>query len=284
MLTGKHLCNIDPTYGDWRIDGKEYVLHLEKIKSLLKKESKKLINFNDIGYKGKNMNPELSIIEFKNKDVLSKSLSDKVSYLLDKTISLSKDPWLVVPGGSTPVDFFDNLSSRNIDWNKVHITLTDERWVKTDSSISNEALVRNSLLKNKACAAKFHGLKTNHGTISEAFYSIKKRLEIFEKPDVLIVGMGLDGHTASMFPNDPNLAEYFSLVNTEIFSRVKNKDSEYERITLNYNYLSSARNIILLIHGLDKMEVLNKAMEENNPMKYPISVFFNNNLEVYWSR
>lgn len=230
------------------------------------------------------MNPELSIIEFKNKDVLSKSLSDKVSYLLDKTISLSKDPWLVVPGGSTPVDFFDNLSSRNIDWNKVHITLTDERWVKTDSSISNEALVRNSLLKNKACAAKFHGLKTNHGTISEAFYSIKKRLEIFEKPDVLIVGMGLDGHTASMFPNDPNLAEYFSLVNTEIFSRVKNKDSEYERITLNYNYLSSARNIILLIHGLDKMEVLNKAMEENNPMKYPISVFFNNNLEVYWSR
>ena len=64
----------------------------------------------------------------------------------------------------------------------------------------------------------------------------------------------------------------------------KNKDSEYERITLNYNYLSSARNIILLIHGLDKMEVLNKAMEENNPMKYPISVFFNNNLEVYWSR
>ena len=59
MLTGKQLCNIDPTYGDWRIDGKEYVLHLEKIKSLLKKESKKLINFNDIGYKGKNMNPRL---------------------------------------------------------------------------------------------------------------------------------------------------------------------------------------------------------------------------------
>ena len=59
MLIGRHWCNIDPTYGDWRIDGKEYVLHLEKIKPLLKKELKKVIKFSDIGYKGKNMNPFL---------------------------------------------------------------------------------------------------------------------------------------------------------------------------------------------------------------------------------
>jgi len=60
MLIGRHWCNIDPTYGDWRIDGKEYVLHLEKIKPFLKKELKKVIKFSDIGYKGKNMNPCLS--------------------------------------------------------------------------------------------------------------------------------------------------------------------------------------------------------------------------------
>ena len=60
MLIGRHWCNIDPTYGDWRIDGKEYVLHLERIKSLLKKESKKLIKFSEIGHKGKDMNPSLA--------------------------------------------------------------------------------------------------------------------------------------------------------------------------------------------------------------------------------
>ncbi len=59
MLIGRHWCNVDPTYGDWRIDGKEYVLHLEKIKPFLKKELKKVIKFSDIGYKGKNMNPHL---------------------------------------------------------------------------------------------------------------------------------------------------------------------------------------------------------------------------------
>ena len=57
MLIGRHWCNIDPTYGDWRIDGKEYVLHLERIKKYLKKESKKLVKFSEIGYKGKDMNP-----------------------------------------------------------------------------------------------------------------------------------------------------------------------------------------------------------------------------------
>jgi len=60
MLIGRHWCNIDPTYGDWRIDGKEYVLHLERIKKYLKKESKKLVKFSEIGYKGKDMNPYLA--------------------------------------------------------------------------------------------------------------------------------------------------------------------------------------------------------------------------------
>ena len=60
MLIGRHWCNIDPTYGDWRIDGKEYVLHLEKIKKYLKIESKKLVKFSEIGYKGKDMNPCLA--------------------------------------------------------------------------------------------------------------------------------------------------------------------------------------------------------------------------------
>ena len=60
MLIGRHWCNIDPTYGDWRIDEKEYVLHLRRLKPFLKKESKKLIKFSEIGYKGKDMNPLLS--------------------------------------------------------------------------------------------------------------------------------------------------------------------------------------------------------------------------------
>ena len=63
MLIGNHLCNVDPTYGDWRIDEKDYILPLERIKKYLKKESKKLVNFSDIGYKGKNINPPFNIQE-----------------------------------------------------------------------------------------------------------------------------------------------------------------------------------------------------------------------------
>ncbi len=230
------------------------------------------------------MNTKVSVLEFKNKEYLSNALSSKVSDLLSKKISISDEAWLVVPGGNTPMDLFDSLSLKNIEWNRVNITLTDERWVKTDSLMSNERLVRNSLLKNKACSANFFGLKTSHNSISEGLNTIKKRLKSFQVPEVLVLGMGLDGHTASMFPNDPNLTLYLSLSNTEIFSRVKLKTNDIERITLNYNYLSSAKNIILLIHGLDKMRALNKAMKENNPMKYPISAFFDKNFEVYWSR
>tara|TARA_Y100000114_G_C11645844_1_gene271692 strand:- start:3 stop:422 length:420 start_codon:yes stop_codon:yes gene_type:complete len=63
MLIGNHWCNVDPTYGDWRIDEKDYILPLERIKKYLKKESKQLVKFSDIGYKGKNINPPYNIQE-----------------------------------------------------------------------------------------------------------------------------------------------------------------------------------------------------------------------------
>jgi 6-phosphogluconolactonase len=109
----------------------------------------------------------------------------------------------IASGGRTPEPVYDMLARADLPWDKVHVTLTDERWVDPGSAKSNERMVRDRLFIERAAAALFTPLKTAHTGPDEAVTEVAGRLETILPADVVLLGMGEDGHTASLFPGGP---------------------------------------------------------------------------------
>ena len=107
---------------------------------------------------------------------------------------------LVLSGGRTPMGFFHQLSQQVLDWSKVTVTLADERWVNADHKDSNEKLVKENLLINEAHCAKFLSLKNSAETAVSGEAELEAELSKYGQFTVVILGMGDDGHTASLFP------------------------------------------------------------------------------------
>ena len=114
---------------------------------------------------------------------------------------------LVLSGGSTPRAMYSHLALHNLDWSRVHITLADERWVATDHADSNEGLVRTVLLREGASRARFIGLKNDAATPAAGATAAWRGLGAIARPfDAVVLGMGDDGHVASLFPNSEESA------------------------------------------------------------------------------
>ncbi|MCI5139356.1 MAG: 6-phosphogluconolactonase, partial [Candidatus Electrothrix sp. AR1] len=140
-------------------------------------------------------------ITFQNPEILVAELADKIGQSLLKSIVAHGRASLAVSGGSTPKPLFKLLSDVDIPWQDVVITLVDERWVDPSDPASNEQLVRQYLLQNRAAAATFIGLKNSSPTAAQGEAQCEQELRRIPRPfTVLILGMGNDGHTASLFP------------------------------------------------------------------------------------
>ena len=152
------------------------------------------------------MKPNMELTKFENRSALDTALVSKVTELLMVAIKERGTASLVVSGGRTPVTFLNLLSQQIIDWSKVVVTLADERWVEADHSDSNEKLVRENLLINKAHTAKFIPLKNAaiDAVMGEA--RAESDIEQIGRFTLVILGMGTDGHTASLFPSAKTLA------------------------------------------------------------------------------
>jgi 6-phosphogluconolactonase len=140
-------------------------------------------------------------IEFAHTSGLNRELTERIRQLLGDGIRHRGRASLVVSGGTTPVALFEALSGEDMPWEKVVVSLADERWVDPGTPDSNERLVRTHLLKNKAAAATFIGLKTPEDPAGAGEAACENRIRQIPVPfDLLILGMGDDGHTASLFP------------------------------------------------------------------------------------
>ena len=136
-----------------------------------------------------------------NSESLAVDLSQNIREILLETIKKRGRASMAVSGGSTPVPLFVALSHLDIDWSKVDLTLVDDRWVESDHKDSNELLVKSHLIKNKAGNVNFVPLKNNALTAKEGQASSEEALKSFILPfDIVVLGMGADGHTASLFP------------------------------------------------------------------------------------
>lgn len=213
---------------------------------------------------------------------LAQALADNVAAALREAIDSRGQATLVVSGGRSPIAFFKALAQQPLPWAQVRVSLADERWVPVGHEDSNESLVRQHLLQGPAAEARLLGLYRSAGSLDEAAALTERALEELPSIDVLVLGMGTDGHTASLFPNSPNLDEALREDGERRCLPMLAPSVPHQRLTLTLPVLKAARLPLLAIEGEGKLRVLEQALQQRDHRNMPISAFIRAPLEIYW--
>ncbi len=228
-----------------------------------------------------------NFVEFSGALALNQNFAGKIADALRQGIAANGKASLVVSGGRTPLDLFIQLTRQELDWSKVVITLADERWVSPDNGASNEKLVRNNLLQGFAASATFIGLKNDAASPFEGADQTEQALKVLPRPiDVVILGMGDDGHTASLFPGASNLAAALALDSDRTCMGMTPLTAPLDRITLTLPVLLDSRNIYLHLMGEAKREVYERAEKGTDVNEMPVRAVLNQQqtpVSVYWT-
>jgi 6-phosphogluconolactonase len=228
-----------------------------------------------------------SFLTFDSGAALAASLAEAVSTALAAGIAERGRATLVVSGGSTPKLFFEALSHKLIDWQKVDITLVDERFVPPDSDRSNHALVTATLLKDAAGSAGFTPLFHANMTAAEAARAASSALATLARPfDVVVLGMGGDGHTASFFPGGDRLEEALAAETPPGVITMQAEGAGEMRLTLTFSAIADARMLVLHIEGEAKKAVIDRALSEGNESALPIGRVIataTTDTQIYWA-
>ncbi len=190
---------------------------------------------------------------------------------------------LVVSGGRSPVAFLEALSGAVLDWSKVAVSLADERWVPESHPDSNAGLLRRHLFKGAAAKAQFIGIYQAAASLEEAADKADRYLNELMLPiDVLVLGMGDDGHTASLFPGSTNLVEALDPAGTRRCLPMWAPTVPHQRLTLTRAVLQGARVQILAIQGESKLATLSQALSDNDDQRMPVNAFLRSPLSIHW--
>ncbi len=200
--------------------------------------------------------------DFASRQALADTLAAAIADRLAAGIAARGQASLAVSGGTTPALLFAALATTAIDWARVTITLVDERFVEPTSPRSNEGLVRRALLQGPARAATFVPLYRHAPDAADAVRESDAALGALSWPlDVVVLGMGTDGHTASFFPDAPDLARLLDPSAPNILHLVTAPSAGEPRLTLTLPCIASARFIALHIEGAEKRDVLARVLD-----------------------
>ena len=218
---------------------------------------------------------------------LAHALSGEIKVDLQEAIAARGMASLVVSGGRTPTRLFEQLRTEALDWSKVWVTLADERWVETNSPASNEKLVRETLLTEAAAAAHFVGLK-NPAPAPEAGadWATRALTRVPHPFDVVLLGMGEDGHTASLFPGSLALSKALDRSVAPGCIAINSLTAPHARLSLNLAALLDARRVILHIEGESKWQVYQRAKAPGPVAELPVRAVLHQKevpTDVFWS-
>lgn len=223
---------------------------------------------------------------FKTRDQLFDSLSEDLLARLGQGLETRKSASLVLSGGNTPVPLYARMAQAELPWDHVSITLADERWVDPQHESSNELLLRRNLLKGAAAAAKLVSLKSEHTTPEEGQSTIEQRLHAIHRPfDIVLLGMGNDGHTASLFPDGDNLTKALQPQENQLCISMRAPGATQARITLTLPALLQCQYLVILCTGQDKHDTFARALAGDSVEAMPIRALLQTKrqLAFYWA-
>ena len=216
--------------------------------------------------------------KYPNSQLLIEDLTAHIVKELQQAINNKGHASIAVSGGKTPIPLFKLLSQQDLDWHNVFITLVDDRWVDDTDDASNEKLVLTYLLQNKAKLANFIGLKNSCDNPFDGAEITDKILNKIPMPfDVLILGMGEDGHTASLFPGAANLMAGLDMKSGRKVVGMTPLIAPLDRITLTLPTIVDSQNIYLHLVGESKMQVLEQAEKGDDINQMPIRAILQQN-------
>lgn len=185
---------------------------------------------------------------------LSQGFAEFAAAALHDTLSRKPQATLVVPGGSTPRHYLPALAKCKLPWDRITITLSDERWVDVNDDQSNEKLIKQHLLSHLPANTPFVGLKTAHDNPFDAIETLHQRLDLLPLPvSLTVLGLGEDGHIASLFPgmNPDSLSAHHCVA-------VAPPIAPSLRMSLSLNFLAESEQIVLVVTGERKRRLLDR--------------------------
>lgn len=207
--------------------------------------------------------------EWADPPTLIAALTQRIAGALKEELVGQAEATLVVSGGRSPVPLLQAVSSQELPWNRVTVTLADERWVPPNHPDSNEALVRTHLLQGPAASARFIPFWDGSSEPEGAIPTVTGNLASLPRPfSLVLLGMGEDGHIASLFPGASALAEGLS-TKAEVVA-VHPLEAAHPRLSLSLHALLQARAVMVLITGAAKRRVLERALAEGSVEELPI--------------
>ena len=222
----------------------------------------------------------MTFLEYPDRELLMLSVADRLAQDLAEALRQDGRASFSVPGGTTPGPIFDTLSGVDLGWDKISVFLNDERWVSEDSPRSNTRLLRERLLRGKALHTNLVPLYQEADQPEPVLDDLAEGLKPHLPISVLLLGMGADMHTASLFPGADRLDEGLA-PDAPILLPMRAEAAGEPRITLTAPYLAGAMRIHVLITGAEKRLALERALHLP-PHEAPIAAVLKN-ATVHWA-
>ncbi len=223
---------------------------------------------------------------FDTREAASIAAAEHIAKSVARRLDAQGEASVVVSGGTTPERCLEELSRADLDWAGVHVVLSDERWVAPDQDDSNEKMIRETLLQGAAADAALLGIFDADSDAESRCAALTESIRTLPFPFACaLLGMGADGHFASLFPDADNLADALDAESASLWVPVHTAASPHPRVSLTLAALSRSDEIVLLIFGDDKRQTLEAARNANNG-DYPVSRLLRQKrapVSVYWA-
>ncbi len=223
------------------------------------------------------------VFKFDDRDAASAAAAACMAGLVGSRLSREHQATFVVSGGTTPARCFDSLSGYSLDWTLVQVALSDERWVPEDHADSNVRMIRETLLQDDAAAARVLSIFQDGLSVDERCDALQSELPAAGFACAM-VGMGTDGHFASLFPDADSLQAGLDPDNSRFYMPIRTNASPHPRISMTLGALLKSDEILLLMFGTEKLSVFEKAQAGDK--SYPIAALLKQQtvpVNLYWA-